>query len=46
MRSYLSTPPAIPAGALATGPQPVLAASGGLLLRPWKPSDAPVFLGA
>jgi RimJ/RimL family protein N-acetyltransferase len=42
----LSTPPAIPAGSLAAGSQPVLSAPGGLLLRPWEPSDVPVFLGA
>jgi RimJ/RimL family protein N-acetyltransferase len=45
MRSYLSTPPAMPPGSLATGPQPVLTAAG-LVLRPWEPSDAPVFLAA
>jgi RimJ/RimL family protein N-acetyltransferase len=43
---YLSTPPAIPVGTLAAGPQPVLAAGSGLLLRPWKPDDAPAFLAA
>jgi RimJ/RimL family protein N-acetyltransferase len=42
---YLSTPPAIPAGALAADPQPVLAAAG-LLLRPWRSDDAPTFLAA
>ena len=46
MRSPLSTPPAIPAGTLAVGPQPVLSAQGGLVLRPWEPSDAPVFFAA
>ncbi|MEV1331759.1 GNAT family N-acetyltransferase [Micromonospora costi] len=46
MRYSLSTPPAIPAGALAAGPQPSLSAEGGLLLRPWEPSDAAVFLAA
>lgn len=46
MRSTLSTPPAISAGSLATGPQPTLSAPSGLLLRPWEPSDAPVFLAA
>jgi RimJ/RimL family protein N-acetyltransferase len=46
VRSILSTPPAIPAGALAAGPQPVLSASRGLLLRPWEPADAAVFLAA
>jgi RimJ/RimL family protein N-acetyltransferase len=42
----LSTPPAIPAGTVAAGPQPTLSASDGLLLRPWAASDAPVFLAA
>lgn len=42
----LSTSPAIPAGSLAEGPQPVLAAPGDLVLRPWEPSDAPVFFSA
>ncbi len=46
MRSPRSTPPAISAGALAAGPQPVLPASGGLVLRPWELSDAAVFLAA
>lgn len=46
MRATLSTPPAIPAGTLAASPQPVLAASGGLVLRAWEPSDAPVFFAA
>ncbi|MBV1850630.1 GNAT family N-acetyltransferase [Catellatospora tritici] len=46
MRQPLSTPPAIPAGALAANPQPVLAAPGDLLLRPWETSDAPVFFAA
>lgn len=46
MRFGRSTPPAIPAGALAAGPQPLLSAAGGLVLRPWAPSDAPVFLAA
>ncbi|MEV0941093.1 GNAT family N-acetyltransferase [Micromonospora wenchangensis] len=46
MRVPLSTPPAIPAGALAAGAQPTLAAPGGLVLRPWEASDAPVFLAA
>ncbi|WP_428962475.1 GNAT family N-acetyltransferase [Micromonospora fluostatini] len=46
MRFPLSTPPAIPAGTLAAGPQPVLPAQGGLLLRPWEPSDASVFFAA
>ncbi|MFJ7061587.1 GNAT family N-acetyltransferase [Streptomyces microflavus] len=42
----LSTPPVISAGSLAAGPQPVLAASGGLLLRPWESADASAFLSA
>ncbi|MFD2762554.1 GNAT family N-acetyltransferase [Micromonospora eburnea] len=46
MRASLSTPPAIPAGTLAAGPQPTIPAPGGLLLRPWEPPDAPVFLSA
>ncbi|MFI7547130.1 GNAT family N-acetyltransferase [Actinoplanes sp. NPDC049599] len=46
MPSILTTPPALPAGTLAAGPQPVLAAAGGLLLRPWEASDVPVFLAA
>ncbi|KKJ94695.1 GNAT family N-acetyltransferase [Micromonospora sp. HK10] len=46
MRAILSTPPAIPAGTLAAGPQPALPAPGGLLLRPWEPTDAAVFLAA
>ncbi len=46
MTRALSTPPAIPAGALACSPQPVLAAGGSLLLRPWKPADGPAFLSA
>ncbi|SEH01057.1 Protein N-acetyltransferase, RimJ/RimL family [Nonomuraea solani] len=46
MRSTLSTPPTIPAGTLAAGPQPILSARDGLLLRPWEPTDAAVFLAA
>ncbi|WP_305788240.1 GNAT family N-acetyltransferase [Symbioplanes lichenis] len=46
MRRALVTPPTIPAGSLATGPQPELPAPGGLLLRPWQDIDAGVFLGA
>ncbi|MFE9658274.1 GNAT family N-acetyltransferase [Micromonospora sp. NPDC006431] len=46
MTSILSTPPAIAAGTLADGPQPVLAATGGLLLRPWEATDVPVFFAA
>ncbi|MFI7212777.1 GNAT family N-acetyltransferase [Micromonospora maritima] len=45
MRFPLSTPPAIPAGTLAAGPQPTLAA-GDLVLRPWRASDAAAFLAA
>jgi RimJ/RimL family protein N-acetyltransferase len=46
VRPPLTTQHAIPAGALAAAPQPVLSARGGLLLRPWEPSDAPAFLAA
>lgn len=46
MGSPLSIPPAIPAGALAVGPQPILAAAGDLVLRPWQPSDARIFYTA
>jgi Acetyltransferase (GNAT) domain len=46
MTSSLSTPPAIRAGALGGGPQPVLSSDGELVLRPWEPADAPVFLAA
>lgn len=46
MTQAISTPPAIPAGALAAAPQPVLPAPGGLQLRPWDTADAPVFLAA
>lgn len=46
MRPARSTPPAIATGALAAGPQPPLPAAGGLLLRPWKRTDAPVFFSA
>ncbi|GAB1640457.1 GNAT family N-acetyltransferase [Krasilnikovia sp. MM14-A1259] len=46
MRSPLSTPPAIPAGALAAAAQPVLTAAGDLVLRPWDPADAPAFHAA
>jgi RimJ/RimL family protein N-acetyltransferase len=44
--TILTTPPAIPAGTLAAGPQPKLSAPGGLLLRPWEDTDAAVFLSA
>ncbi|GGQ84320.1 GNAT family N-acetyltransferase [Couchioplanes azureus] len=46
MTSYLSTPPAIPAGTLASTAQPTLNGPGDLILRPWVFSDAPVFLDA
>ena len=46
MRSFLTTPPAIPTGTLAALPQPILSAPGRLHLRPWKDCDAPVFLAA
>ncbi|GAB3137891.1 GNAT family N-acetyltransferase [Micromonospora sonneratiae] len=46
MTATLSTPPAIPAGTLANGRQPVLSAAGGLLLRPWEAADAAVFFAA
>ncbi|MFC7219131.1 GNAT family N-acetyltransferase [Streptomyces polyrhachis] len=39
-------PPVIPAGSLAAAGQPVLPAADGLRLRPWRPSDAPVFVSA
>ncbi|GAB2938009.1 GNAT family N-acetyltransferase [Nonomuraea fastidiosa] len=46
MPRVLSTPPVIPPGTLSRSPQPVLAASGGLLLRPWERTDAAAFLAA
>jgi RimJ/RimL family protein N-acetyltransferase len=46
VRMPLSTPPAIPVGALAVNPQPVLTGSDDLVLRPWDMSDVPVFLAA
>lgn len=46
MTRALSTPPVIPSGFLAGSPQPVLPATGNLLLRPWEPADAPAFLSA
>ena len=46
MASTLTTQPAIAAGALGNTPQPVLSATGGLILRPWETTDAPVFLAA
>ncbi|GAA2608917.1 GNAT family N-acetyltransferase [Paractinoplanes durhamensis] len=45
MRS-LTTPATIAAGSLSGGPQPVLPAADGLVLRPWVDGDADVFLGA
>lgn len=46
MTSVLSTPPAIAAGTLADGPQPVLSAIGGLVLRSWETTDAAIFFAA
>ncbi|MGH3166626.1 MAG: GNAT family N-acetyltransferase, partial [Trebonia sp.] len=46
MTRDLSTPPVIVPGSIAGSPQPVLSAAAGLLLRPWQPADAPVFLSA
>ncbi|WP_405774237.1 GNAT family N-acetyltransferase [Streptomyces sp. NBC_00859] len=46
MTRELSTPPALPFGLLSGSSQPVLPAAQGLLLRPWEPADAPVFLSA
>ncbi|MFG1678087.1 GNAT family N-acetyltransferase [Micromonospora sp. NPDC049282] len=46
MRFPLSTPPAVPAGTLAAGPQPTLAAGDDLVLRPWQAADASTFLAA
>ncbi|MFE0462403.1 GNAT family N-acetyltransferase [Kitasatospora sp. NPDC058965] len=46
MTRALSTPPTIPSGAVSGSPQPVLTAAGGLVLRPWEPTDARVFLSA
>ncbi|MBF5032593.1 MULTISPECIES: GNAT family N-acetyltransferase [unclassified Micromonospora] len=42
----LSTPSAVPAGTLTTGPQPTLFATDGLVLRPWEDGDAPAVLAA
>lgn len=39
-------PPVIPPGALAGSPQPVIRAGGGLVLRPWRASDAPAVAAA
>jgi [ribosomal protein S5]-alanine N-acetyltransferase len=38
--------PVVPAGRMRQGDQPVLAAPGGLTLRPWLPSDATTVLAA
>ncbi|MEV6104095.1 GNAT family N-acetyltransferase [Streptomyces sp. NPDC051940] len=38
--------PVIPAGSLAGHDQPTLPAADGLLLRPWRPEDAPVLVAA
>lgn len=46
MKATLSTPPAIPAGTLSAGPQPVLSAPGELVIRPWEPADAAAFHSA
>ncbi len=46
MTRSLSTPPVVPAGSLCGSPQPVLPAGQGLVLRPWRPADAAVFLSA
>ncbi|MET7285766.1 GNAT family N-acetyltransferase [Streptomyces sp. NPDC005573] len=40
------TRPVVPAGTLARVPQPVLATGDGLLLRPWRPGDAPAIHAA
>ncbi|MER6677695.1 GNAT family N-acetyltransferase [Streptomyces sp. NPDC000983] len=41
-----STPPVIASGLLGGSRQPVLPATGDLLLRPWADGDAPAFLSA
>ncbi|MGW4606810.1 GNAT family N-acetyltransferase [Streptomyces sp. NPDC004532] len=46
MTRALSTPPVIPSGRLAGSPQPILHATGNLLLRCWEPADVPAFLSA
>lgn len=46
MTRALSTPPVIASGLLSDSPQPVLSTTRGLVLRPWEPDDAPVFLSA
>lgn len=38
--------PHIPPGRLSSSPQPSIPADGGLLLRPWRPADAPAVLAA
>ncbi|QMU73958.1 GNAT family N-acetyltransferase [Streptacidiphilus sp. P02-A3a] len=38
--------PTVPVGSLAARPQPVLAAEGGMLLRPWELDDAPAVMAA
>ncbi|MFE6666201.1 GNAT family N-acetyltransferase [Streptomyces sp. NPDC057697] len=38
--------PHLPPGRLADSAQPVLTAADGLLLRPWRPEDAPVVVAA
>ncbi|GAA2794491.1 GNAT family N-acetyltransferase [Kitasatospora paracochleata] len=39
-------PPVVPAGRMASGPQPVLPLDSGLELRPWQVEDAPVLAAA
>ncbi|MEU1418108.1 GNAT family N-acetyltransferase [Streptomyces sp. NPDC046994] len=46
MTRALSTPPVIPSGLLAGSPQPILHATGNLLLRCWERADASAFLSA
>ncbi|GGL09946.1 GNAT family N-acetyltransferase [Mangrovihabitans endophyticus] len=41
-----TTPPTIAAGTIAAAAQPILSASGGLVLRPWADDDAVVFHAA
>ncbi|MFF4357996.1 GNAT family N-acetyltransferase [Streptomyces sp. NPDC001604] len=36
-----TTGPVLPSGSLARSPQPVLSTGDGLVLRPWRPEDAP-----
>jgi len=40
------TSPVIPGGRVAASAQPVLPAGGGLILRPWRPADAPAVAAA